>query len=40
VQVALDGGALSSTGTQVAVRQLPYQLDYRLDASGEGYGTR
>jgi uncharacterized protein len=39
-QVALDEGALRAIGTQVATDPVPYQLDYRLDASGEGFVTR
>jgi hypothetical protein len=39
-QVELDNGALRAGGTQLATDPLPYRLDYRLDASGEGYVTR
>jgi hypothetical protein len=39
-RVELTDGALRATGTQLALDPLPYRLDYRLDASGEGYVTR
>jgi hypothetical protein len=39
-QVELDDGALRASGTQLATGPPPYRLDYRLDASGEGYVTR
>jgi uncharacterized protein len=39
-QVELDGAALRARGTQLAIDPRPYRLDYRLDASGEGYLTR
>lgn len=39
-EVELNDGALRASGTQLATDPLPYRLDYRLDASGEGYVTR
>jgi uncharacterized protein len=39
-QVELDQGALRATGTQLAIDPVPYRLDYRLDASGDGFVTR
>jgi hypothetical protein len=39
-RVELEDGVLRATGTQLAIDPLPYRLDYRLDASGEGYVTR
>jgi hypothetical protein len=39
-RVELDDGGLRASGTQLAADPLPYRLDYRLDASGEGYVTR
>jgi hypothetical protein len=39
-QVALDDGALRAMGTQLAIDPAPYRLDYRLDASVEGFVTR
>jgi hypothetical protein len=39
-QVELDDRALRASGTQFAIDPLPFRLDYRLDASGEGYVTR
>ena len=39
-EVELKDGALRATGTQLAINPLPYRLDYRLDASGEGFATR
>jgi hypothetical protein len=39
-EVELKDGALRATGTQLAIDPLPYRLEYRLDASGEGYVTR
>jgi uncharacterized protein len=39
-RVELDDGVLRATGTQLAIDPLRYRLDYRLDASGEGYITR
>jgi hypothetical protein len=38
--VELEDGALRAVGTQLAIDPLPYRLEYRLDASGEGYVTR
>jgi uncharacterized protein len=38
--VELQDGTLRAAGTQLAIDPLPYRLDYRLDASGEGYVTR
>jgi hypothetical protein len=39
-EVAFGDGALRARGTQLATDPLPYRLDYRLDASGEGWVTR
>jgi uncharacterized protein len=39
-QAELDERALRASGTQLGTDPLPYRLDYRLDASGEGYVTR
>jgi uncharacterized protein len=39
-QAELDDRALRASGTQLGTDPLPYRLDYRLDASGEGYVTR
>jgi uncharacterized protein len=39
-KVELGDGALYASGTQVATDPLPYRLDYRLDASAEGWVTR
>jgi hypothetical protein len=39
-RVELTDGALRASGTQLAADSLPYRLDYRLDASGDGYVTR
>jgi hypothetical protein len=39
-QVDLDHGSLRASGTQLGADPLPYRLDYRLDASAEGYVTR
>ncbi|MGH2953755.1 MAG: putative glycolipid-binding domain-containing protein [Solirubrobacterales bacterium] len=39
-RVELADGALRATGTQLAVDPLPYRLDYRLDASADGFATR
>jgi hypothetical protein len=39
-EVEFGDGALRARGTQLATDPLPYRLDYRLDASGEGGVTR
>jgi hypothetical protein len=39
-RVELNGDGLRATGTQLAIDPLPYRLDYRLDASCEGFVTR
>jgi hypothetical protein len=38
--VDLGEGALRASGTQLGAVPIPYRLDYRLDATGEGFATR
>jgi hypothetical protein len=38
--VELGEDALRATGTQLGAVPVPYRLDYRLDATGEGFVTR
>jgi uncharacterized protein len=38
--VELDGTGLRASGTQLGAVPVPYRLDYRLDATGEGFVTR
>ena len=39
-RVELGESGLRATGTQLGVDPVPYRLDYRLDAWGEGFVTR
>ena len=38
--VELDEGGLTAEGVQLGAVPVPYRLEYRLDASGEGFVTR
>lgn len=40
VQVELDERGLSARGTQLGDVPIPYHLEYRLDATGDGFVTR
>ncbi|MGH2951309.1 MAG: putative glycolipid-binding domain-containing protein [Solirubrobacterales bacterium] len=39
-RVEFADGGLRATGTQLALDPVPYRLEYRLDAEGEGFVTR
>jgi hypothetical protein len=39
-QVELGESALRASGTQLGIDPVPYRLEYRVDASGEGFVTR
>jgi hypothetical protein len=39
-RVDLEESGLRATGTQLGVNPVPYRLEYRLDAGGEGFVTR
>jgi hypothetical protein len=39
-KVELAEGGLRATGTQLGVEPIAYRLEYRLDASGDGFATR
>jgi hypothetical protein len=38
--VELGDGGLRASGTQLGALPVPYRLEYRLDAAGEGFATR
>lgn len=39
-RIELSDDGLRTTGTQLGANQVPYRLDYALDATGPGFATR